>query len=77
MWWVFSVEVFYEKVRQVTTKVKMENMKARKEINVEQFIVEWEKHQCLWNVTSEEYKDRNLRENTLENLKESFQISGK
>ena len=55
----------------------MENMKARKEINVEQFIVECGKHQCLWNVTSEEYKDRNLREKALENLKESFQISGK
>ena len=55
----------------------MENVKARKEINVEQFIVEWEKRQCLWNVTSEEYKDRNLREKTLENLRESFQISGK
>ena len=41
-------------------------MKARKEINVEQFIVEWEKHQCLWNVTSGEYNDRNLREKTLE-----------
>ena len=66
---MFSVEV--------TTKVKMENMKARKEINVEQFIVECGKHQCLWNVTSEEYKDRNLREKALENLKESFQISGK
>ena len=36
-------------------------MKARKEINVEQFIVEWETHQCLWNETSEEYKDKNLR----------------
>ena len=43
----------------------MKNEKARKEINVEQFIVEWEKHQCLWNVTSEEYKDRNLREKAL------------
>ena len=52
-------------------------MKARKEINVEQFIVEWEKNQCLWNVTSEEDKDRNLSEKALENLKESFQISGK
>ena len=46
----------------------MENMKARQEINVEQFIVEWEKHQFLWNVTSEEYKDRNLREKTLEGI---------
>ena len=55
----------------------MENMKARKEINVEQFIVEWEKHQCLWNVTSEGYKDRNFREKALANLKESFQISSK
>ena len=35
------------------------------------------KHQCLWNVTLEEYKDRNLREKALENLKESFQTSGK
>ena len=51
-------------------------MKARKEI-IQQFIVEWEKHQCLWNVTSEEYKDKNLRKKGLENLKESFQISGK
>ena len=34
MWWIFPVEV--------TTKLKMENMKARKEINVEQFIVELE-----------------------------------
>ena len=39
----------------------MENVKARKEIKVEQFIVEWKKHQCLWNVTSEEYKDVHLR----------------
>ena len=44
-------------------------MKARKEIIVEQFIPEWEKHQCLWNVTSEDYKDRNLREKAFENLK--------
>ena len=34
---------------------------ARKEINVAQCIVEWETHQCLWNETSEEYKDKNLR----------------
>ena len=40
-------------------------MNARKEINVEQFIAEWEKHQCLWNETSEEDKDRNLREKAL------------
>ena len=52
----------------------MENVKARKEINVEQFIVEWEKHQCLWNVTSEEHKDMDLREKAFQNLKESFQI---
>ena len=52
-------------------------MKARKEMNVEQFAVEWEKHQCLWNVTSEEYKDSNLREKPLENFKELFQISGR
>ena len=31
----------------------MENVTARKEINVEQFIFEWEKHQSFWNVTSE------------------------
>ena len=37
----FSVEVFYEKFRKVTTKAEMENVKARKEINAEQFIVEW------------------------------------
>ena len=55
----------------------MENMKTRKEINVEQFIVEWKKPQSLWNVTSEEYKSRNLREKALENLKKLFQISGK
>ena len=47
----------------------MEHVKARKEIIVEQFIAEWEKHQCLWNVTSEDYKDRNLREKAFENLK--------
>ena len=52
-------------------------MKARKEASVEQFIVEWEKHQCLWNMTSEEYKDRNLREKALANLKKLFQISSK
>ena len=65
----FSRSFFYEKVQQVTTKVKMEHMKARKEIIVEKFIAEWEKHQCLWNVTSENYKDRNLREKAFENLK--------
>ena len=41
----------------------MENMKVRKEINIEQFIVEWEKSHYLWNMTSEEYKDSNLRGN--------------
>ena len=55
----------------------MENIKIRKEINVEQFLVKWEQHYCLWNVTSDEYKDRNLTEKALENLKESFQVSGK
>ena len=55
----------------------MENTKAKQDANVEKFIVEWKKHQCLWNVTSDEYKDRNLKERALENLKEIFQISGK
>ena len=41
----------------------MENMKVRKEINLEQFNVEWEKPHYLWDVASEECKDSNLRGN--------------
>lgn len=47
----------------------MQKTKTRKEINVDPFVVEWEKCHCLCNVISEKYKDRNLREKVLENLK--------
>ena len=47
----------------------MQKAKTGKEINVHPFAVEWEKCHCLWNVISEKYKDSNLREKTLENLK--------
>ena len=40
---------------------KNEEYESKKKINVEQFIVEWGKHQCLWNETSEEHKDKNFR----------------
>lgn len=46
-----------KKIREMIRENKMERIKATKEANVKLFIVEWEKHQCFWNVTSEEYKD--------------------
>ena len=55
----FCTKLLWEskKIIEVIREEKMEQMKATKDINVEQIISEWEKHQGLWNMISEEYKD--------------------
>ena len=42
---------------EVIREGNMEKTETRKEISIELLIVERERHQCLWNVTSEQYKN--------------------
>ena len=43
--------------------------------NMEGIIESYEKEYCLWDVTSAEYKDRNLKQAVLLRLKEEFGMS--
>ena len=45
-------------------------------INTDLFIEAWEMEPVLWNVRSEEYKNRNARTKSLKKLAEQFNVSG-
>ena len=44
---------------------------------ISDFIQKWEEKTCLWKVTSPEHKNRNERTKAIEELSETFDISGK
>ena len=45
-------------------------------IDTDLFIEAWEMEPALWNVNSEEYKNRNTRTKSLKKLEEQFNVSG-
>ena len=46
-------------------------------IDSDLFIEAWEMKPALWNVNSEEYKNRNTRTKSLKKLVEHFNVSGR
>ena len=51
--------------------------KTNKIQKTEELIAGYQEAECLWNVLSQSYKDRNLRQMTLTNLSKKFDMSGK
>ena len=52
-------------------------MAAGKKIEFnENFISAWEIEDCLWNVKSDVFKDRNLRQTAMKRIAELFEMSG-
>ena len=45
-------------------------------IDTDLFIEAWEMEPALWNVNSEEYKNRNTRIKSFKKLEEQFNVSG-
>ena len=56
-------------------EVKME--KSNKTEKTEELIEGYQEAECLWNVLSPSYKDRNLQQMALINLSKKFDMSGK
>ena len=54
----------------------MDNKKIKIE-KTEAFIACYEREECLWNVYSADYKDRNLKSAAIERIKNEFNLSGK
>ena len=64
--------MFLSKMASNTTRTT----KTIKIEKTEEFIAEYEHEECLWNVLDENYKNRDLKQASLEKLARRFQISG-
>ena len=51
--------------------------KSNKIEKKKEMVAEYQEAECLWNVLSPSYKDRNLRQLALTNLSKKFDMSGK
>ena len=55
------------------------NKKSAKDIKIEkteEFISEYELEECLWNALDENYKNRDLKQASIQRLVKRFEISG-